>query len=175
MRIIYLIFFSYFFSYNINAQTISVVNIQFLIDNNPIYINFIKDIEIIQKKHTDKFRLQEDELSQILRDIEESKMIISEDEINLRINNYNNKLNEYNIQVERFNLHFQNEIIKTREIILKEIILLLEKYATANNIDLILDSTSYLIASNTLDITEYIKNELIKINLKLEFKDFEKN
>ena len=174
MRFFYLISLFFFFSYNISAQTIAVVNIQFLIDNSPIYINLIKDIEITQKKHTKIFKLKEDELSEILNDIEESKMIVSEDEINLRINNYNNKLNKYNIQVEKFNFHFQNEIIKIREIILKEIILLLEKYATANNIDLILDSTSYLIASNSLDITEMIKDDLKEINLKLEYKDFEK-
>ena len=41
-----------------------------------------------------------------------------------------------------------------------EIVALLEKYAMENQIDLILDSTSYLIASNTLDISETIKNEL---------------
>ena len=44
-----------------------------------------------------------------------------------------------------------------------------------NDIDIILDSTSYLIASNSIDITDYISNELKKINLQLEYKDFEKN
>ena len=43
------------------------------------------------------------------------------------------------------------------------------------SIDLILDSTSYLIASNSLDITNDINNELEKLNLNLEYKDFEKN
>ena len=62
-----------------------------------------------------------------------------------------------------------------RENILKEIIVILQKYATLNNIDLILDSTSYLIASNSLDITEIINEELKKIKLKLEYKNFEKN
>ena len=62
-----------------------------------------------------------------------------------------------------------------RESIFKEIIILLQKYATVNNIDLILDSTSYLIASNSLDITEIINKELQNIELKLEYKNFEKN
>ena len=53
--------------------------------------------------------------------------------------------------------------------------MLLEKYASENNVDLILDSTSYLIASNSLDITEIIKKNLNKLNLKLEFDNFEKN
>ena len=53
--------------------------------------------------------------------------------------------------VDKFNAHFR-EILKIRETLLNEIIILLEKYASDNNIDLILDSTSYLIASNSLDI-----------------------
>ena len=62
-----------------------------------------------------------------------------------------------------------------REFLLKEIIKLLEKYAIENEIDLILDASSYLIASNSLDITEKIKRELQKLDFKLEHKDFEKN
>ena len=60
-----------------------------------------------------------------------------------------------------------------RESVLKEIIILIEKYAIENDIDLILDSNSYLIASNSLDITNLINIELEKINLKLEYKNFE--
>ena len=44
-----------------------------------------------------------------------------------------------------------------------------------SNIDLILDPTSYLIASNSIDITNNIDKELKKINIKLEYKDFENN
>ena len=58
---------------------------------------------------------------------------------------------------------------------MQEIIVLTEKYAKNNDIDLVLDSASYLIASNELNITDFIKKELNNINLKLEFEDFEKN
>ena len=43
-----------------------------------------------------------------------------------------------------------------------------------NSIDLILDSSTYLIASNTLDITDDIQSILEKLNLKLEYQNFEK-
>ena len=52
---------------------------------------------------------------------------------------------------------------------------MLEKYATENNVDLILDSTSYLIASNSLDITSYINSKLQELNFKLEYNNFENN
>ena len=44
-----------------------------------------------------------------------------------------------------------------------------------NDIDLVIDSTSYLIASNEINMTNIIKEELSRITLKLEFKNFEKN
>ena len=132
-------------------------------------------MELSQKDYLDKFKEKENELKKILNDIEESKLILNENEINLKIENYNNQLTTFTILVDDFNLHYQNEIAKIREKILKEIIQLLEKYAIKNKIDLILDSTSYLIASNSIDITENINNDLKKINLTLGYNDFKKN
>ena len=77
--------------------------------------------------------------------------------------------------MDEFNYHYQNQVINIRDIMLKEIIVLLEKYAIQHNIDIVFDSTSYLLASNTLDITNMIENELKNINLKLEYKNFEKD
>tara|TARA_B100000575_G_scaffold254228_1_gene223271 strand:- start:202 stop:735 length:534 start_codon:yes stop_codon:yes gene_type:complete len=176
LKLIYLVLFlsvNLFSNLSI-AQSIVVVNVQDLIDNNKIYQETIKELEINQEKYIKKFEKKEKEIQQILSDIEEAKLILNENEINNQIENYNNKLNNFTILVDNFNLHFQEQIIKIREKVLKEIIYLLENYAIENNIDLILDSTSYLIASNSIDISDYISNELKKINLQLEYKDFEK-
>ena len=177
MKLIYIItfFFINFFSFNIFSQTIAIVNVQFLIDENAIYQKILKDIEINQEKYLKDFNIMENELIIKLNEIEESKLILSEEEINIKIENYNNNLSQFSTLIEEFNIHYENEIIKIREMILKEILKLLEKYALENNVDLILDSTSYLIASNSLDITIDINSELEKLNLNLEYKDFEKN
>ena len=177
MKLIYIIifFFINIFSSNIFSQTIAIVNIQSLIDNNKIYQKTVKDLEINQKKYLNDFEMMENKLTIQLNEIEESKLILSEEEITKQIEDYNNQLSQFNIIIEEFNFHYQNEIIQIREIILREILKLLEKYALENSVDLILDSTSYLIASNSLDITIDINSELEKLNLNLEYKDFEKN
>ena len=72
-------------------------------------------------------------------------------------------------------VHYQIQIINIKEIILKEIFIILEKYAIENQVDLILDSASYLIASNSIDITDSVNEKLKNINLKLEYTNFEKN
>ncbi len=157
------------------AQSIVVVNIQFLIDNNQNYLDILEEIELSQKDYLDEFKDKEIELNKILNDMEESKLILNENEVNLQIENYNNQLTNFTILVDEFNLHYQTQITKIRERVFKEIVQLLEKYAIENKIDLILDATSYLIASNSIDITENINNDLKKINLELEYNDFKKN
>ncbi len=163
------------YSFNVFPKTIAVVNIQSLIDDNNIYQNTLKEIDLSQQKFLKYFDIEENKLKLKLNEIEESKLILNEDEINVQIDNYNNELSKFTILIEEFNFHYQNQIINIREIIFKEIIKLLEKYALEKNVDLILDSTSYLIASNSLDITNDINSELEKLNLNLEYKDFEKN
>ena len=157
------------------AQTIAVINIQSLIDNHVEYYNVIKEIESVQDKYFKNFENKENELKLILKSIDESRLILSETEINNQIYDYNQKLNNFSIEVEKFNSHYQNQIFNLRDSILNEIILLLQEYAIKKNIDLILDSTSYLVAANSIDITEIIEDELNKINIKLEYKNFEKN
>lgn len=177
MRLIhFIIYFIFnFISTIIVAQTIAVVNIQSLIDNNTKYKSIINEINESQKIYLDNFEKKENELTTLLREIEDSKLILNENEINLKISNYNNQLNDFTKLIEDFNSHYQNVIMIIRENVLKEIIILLENYAIDNNVNLVLDSTSYLIASNSLDITNTINEQLSQIELKLEYKNFEKN
>ena len=174
INLLIFVFVIFFYKFSL-AQNIVVIDIQFLIDNNEKYTIKIEEIEKNQQKYLDNFLVQENELSDILKNIEESKLILSQNEISIQIDEYNKKVAEFSSLVEKFNSHYQNEVIMVREFLLKEIIKLLEKYAIENEIDLILDASSYLIASNSLDITEKIKRELQKLDFKLEHKDFEKN
>ena len=177
MKLIYFIIFIHFnfICYQLVAQTIATINVQSLIDNNANYIETKNEIEENQDQYLESFNLKEKELNEILNDIEESKLILSQNEINIRIDNYNNQLTKFTLLIEEFNFHYQNQIISIREQVLRQIIILLENYAIKNKVDLILNSTSYLIASNSIDITEIINKELIKINFILEYENFKKN
>ena len=157
------------------SNNILVMNIDELINTNNIYINIINKIELSQEKISKKFIDKEIEIENNFKEIEESKMLLEQNELNILINNYNLKLEEFKKLVDEFNLHYQDQIINIRKIMLKEIIVLAEKYAKNNDVDLILDSTSYLIASNSINITNIIKERLDNIDLKLEFEPFEYN
>ena len=167
-----IVFIFIIFSFKCYSHNLVVVNVQSLIDNNSNYLKVLKKIEISQKKHLEKFNTKELELQNLLKEIEDSKLILDEIEIKNKIDSYNINLDKFTLEVEKFNLHYQNEIIKIRETIFEEIIVLLQKYAIENNIDLILDSSSYLIASNSINIDDYIEKEMNNLDLNLSFETF---
>ena len=117
MKSIYIIiFFSInFFTLNIFSQTIAVVNIQYLIDENKSYLELLNNIELNQKKYLKKFEIEENQLKIQLKKIEDSKLILNENEINLQIDEYNNQLSEFTVMIENFNSHYQNQIINSPE------------------------------------------------------------
>ena len=62
-----------FFTSSLFAQTIAIVNIENLIDNNKIYLDTLKDIETNQKIYLKSFEDTEKELDKMFKEIEESK------------------------------------------------------------------------------------------------------
>ena len=47
--------------------------------------------------------------------LKNSKLILNENEINIKIDDYNNQLNDFTKLIEDFNSHYQNQIIIIRE------------------------------------------------------------
>ena len=77
MRFIYFIIFLTVnvFSSGVVSQTIAIVDVQSLIDNNEIYIKTVKEIENNQEKYFEKFSKQEKNLEEMFLEIENSKLI----------------------------------------------------------------------------------------------------
>ena len=177
MKNLKLLFFFFFIfnSQNVFSNNIAVIDIEDIINNNKIYLETLENIETSQKIDSTFIKKDEKKLEKLLKEIDQSKLLLNENEINKLVNEYNKKYNDFSLKIKEFNDHFQNQIIEIRKVILQEIIVLSEKYAKKNKIDLVIDSTSYLIASNEINMTNIIKEELSKITLKLEFKNFEKN
>ena len=159
----------------IYASKIGVVNIDILIEKNNSYIEVVKKIEKSQEKYLKDFNQIEIKLQKMLDELESSKLILNEEETNKSIFEYNKELEAFTELIDKFNNHYQNQLLNIKNQILREIIKLLEKYAIDQNIELILDSTSYLIASNALDITDVINTELNKLRIDLNFEEFANN
>ena len=175
MRSLIILFFITIYSTNLFATKIFVIDVEKLINENIYYKKFMEEIEKNQISEKNELNLIEKEIVDLQNEIEQSKLILDQNEINKLIEDYNIKLNKFNILIESYNLHYQNEIINKRKIVLKEIIVLVEKFAKDNNIDIVLDSNNYLVASNAINITEDIELKLENLELKLDLKKFEQN
>ena len=159
----------------IYASKIGVVNIDILIEKNNSYVEVVKNIEKSQEKYLKDFNKIEIKLQNMLDELESSRIILNEEETNKAIFEYNKELASFTELIDKFNDHYQNQLLNIKNQILREIIKLLEKYALDQDIELILDSTSYLIASNALDITDAINTELNKLKIDLNFEEFANN
>ena len=175
MRSLIILFFITIYSTNLFATKIFVIDVEKLINENIYYEKFMEEVEKNQISEKNELNLIEKEIVDLQNEIEQSKLILDQNEINKLIEDYNIKLNKFNILIESYNLHYQNEIINKRKIVLKEIIVLVEKFAKDNNIDIVLDSNNYLVASNSINITEDIELKLKNLELKLDLKKFEQN
>ena len=161
------------FSNNLFANNIRVVDLQYLINENNFVQLLIDKIEKDQITHRQKFAEIEEKLKSELEKIEELKLILESAELDKEIDIYNQNLNKFNLEVNEFNIHYENQLNNLKNTILENLLIILKKYSSDNKIELILDSKSYILASNSINITEIILTDLNKIDLKIRFEKFE--
>jgi len=157
------------FSQSIQSQKIVVINLEYLINNSNQYQEIIKIILKTQKLKKNSFEKEEKTIKSKQNEIENSKLILSKDQFKLKVDEYNKILSNFKDSIDEFNFHYDNQILKIRNQILENIVKLLEKYAIENKIDLIFDNKNYIIASNSIDITDIILKELDTLDLNLKF------
>ena len=167
-----LIVFTIFFvllSQSIQSQKIVVLNLEYIINNSYQYQEIIKKILKDQELKKNYFEKEEKAIKSKQNEIENSKIILSKDEFKLKVDEYNKILSNFKDSIDEFNFHYDNQISKIRNQILEKIVKLLEKYAIENKIDLIFDNKNYIIASNSINITDIILKELDILDLNLQF------
>ena len=156
-------------SQSIQSQKIVVINLEYIINNSNQYQEIIKKILITQELKKNNFEKEEEIIKSKQNEIENSKLILSKDEFKLKVDEYNKTFSNFKDSIDEFNFHYDNQILKIRNKILENIVKLLEKHAIENKIDLIFDNKNYIIASNSINITDIILKELDTLNLNLQF------
>ena len=138
------------------ATKVAVIDINYLI-NNSIHFNEIsKKINNSQIQSKENFQNTEQNLLKIKSELEESKLILSNDEFNLKKEEYYKEVSKFEESVSKFNNHYENEIIKIKNIIFARITELVQDHASKNGIELIIEKNQYLIAADTININEQV-------------------
>ena len=162
----------YIISFETSATNIRVVNLQNLIDNNQDLKKMISDIKKDQLAHTNDFKKNEIKLENELKRINDSKLILDSNQIDNEINKYNQDLREFNIKIENFNSHYELQVNNLKNQILQKVLDLLKKFSNDNEIDLILDSNSYILSNSSIDITNIILEKLNTIKFEINFEKY---
>ena len=133
------------------------------------YNNFLDELSIKKLELQDTLVLKETELEKLKQDIDNAKLIISEDELNIMISNYNNQLKILDQEVKKINLFFSKNIENNKNIIIKQIISYIENISNESNIDIILTEEQYFMSSKKIDISDQIinliNNDIIILNI----------
>ncbi len=162
----------FFFSLNVLATNIRVLDFQHIIDSNTNLILLYDKIDKDQMIHKEKFKNEEIILQSEFEKIEELNLILEPIELEKEIDNYNLKLNIFNDKIEKFNSHYDLQINNLKNNIINLILSELKVYSEENKIDLILDSNNYILSSNSINITNIIKNQVNKITIEFNFEKY---
>jgi Skp family chaperone for outer membrane proteins len=160
------------FRTNASATNIKVLDFQHIIENN-INISILYDkIDKDQIFHKENFKKEELNLKKELERIEKLKLILESAELEKEIEKYNNQLNNFNDKIQKFNLHYEVQINNFKNKIVNIILQILKQYSEENKIDLILDSNNYVLSSNSLNITDIIKDKVNKKSIEINFEKY---
>ena len=171
--------FKYFFLFvfllyplNSYSTNINVLDMNFLMQNSSSLKQLYLQIENDQKVYLLKFKDEESLLEQKLLEINQLKLILSKEELDIEINNYNVLLDKLNFKVKDFNLHYEKQINNQKNKIINIILEILKKYSVENQIDLILDANNYILSNNSINITDLILNNLNNITIETNFEKY---
>ena len=154
------------------STNIKVLDFQHIIENN-INISILYDkIDKDQLFHKENFKKEELNLKNELERIEKLKLILESAELEKEIDNYNNLLNNFNDKIQKFNLHYEVQINNFKNRIVNIILEVLKQYSEDNKIDLVLDSNNYVLSSNSINITDIIKDKVNNKSIEINFEKY---
>ena len=162
--IVFIIFF--IFPLSSYAQNkVAYVDLDYLLTNTNVGKLLFTKLKNNENKLLDEFKQKEKKLKEQENNILLTKNIISEEQLNINIENFQKKVQDYKIlksdQIEKLKSSRNNEILK----LLNSINPLIQKYMDDNSIDILLDKKNIYIANTNYDISDTLI-ELINNKIK---------
>jgi outer membrane protein len=159
LKIIILIFLNFFFFQISIASNIAYIDLNYIINNSNSGKIISDKLEDINIKNLNLLKKEQSSLNNEKTEIEKTKNILSNDELNKKINILNDKLEKFNQKQKVMSAEFKE--LRNNEIanFLKKINPIIETFMIDNKIDLILKKESIYISKTEYDIT----NKLITL------------
>jgi len=156
---LFLIFFLNFFLFNISfANNIAFIDLNFIINNSIIGKKIIEKLESTNNKNLDLLKKEQKLLNDERDEIEKTKNILSQEELNNKILSLNNKLQNFNKKQDSMSKQFQELKQNEMTLLMNKINPIIEKYMIENNIDLMLKKENVYISKTEYDASNKIIN-----------------
>ena len=164
---------SFIFASNVYSTNVVVIDVNSLINNSKHFLEISNKINFSQQEYKNNLKNIEQNLYKKKEELENLKLIVNDEEFNIKKNEYYNEVANFENDVANFNNHYENEIINIKNIIFSKISELIQNYAIENQIDLILDKNQYLLSADKINISEKILLQLNDSIINLEFTEYE--
>ena len=157
-KLIILIFAIVVFSINNSYSENNIYFIDFdkILNNSTLGKKILNELNNINKKNLSNFKIKEDEIKKIDKNISSVKNIISKEELNKKVNELKIKVKNFNDEKNKKN----KELKEKKNILLKqfleEINPIIQDYMDKKSITILLDKRNIFIATSKYDITDDI-------------------
>ena len=161
----FILFFSLLSKNSLSNESIAILDLDGLLEKTNSGKKIISELNLINEQNLKSLKVIESQIKLNRDNINNQKNILSDEQLNEKINELNNEIkqfqNEKNKLVNNFNLQKKKKL----DIFFKKIIPVIENYISENNIKVVIDKKNIFIANKKNNITE----DIVKIiNEKLE-------
>ena len=173
MRYFIIVFILCLYAFNVNSQKIATFQFLLIIENLKVYNDFTDQLNKFKEKKFDELKKEEELLIAKKKDIEESKLLLSEIKYLSKISEFNDQKKIFEKKVIKLNNYLKKNIDINEDKILKEIINIVKKISMENSIDIVLSDEQYFLTSDAIDISGQIYNNLNNLNITLQLSQYE--
>jgi Skp family chaperone for outer membrane proteins len=159
-----LVILNFFLINNSFANNIVFIDLNYIINNSITGKNVINKLEDINNKNLNLLKKEQLLLNKERDDIEKTKNILSQEDLNKKILILNQKLQEFNNKQDLMSGEFKNLRQLEMKNLLDKINPIIEKYMLDNNIDLMLKKENIYISKTDFDVSKKLI-ELINKNI----------
>ena len=152
-----IILFSFFISFNSIALSKTVfIDVDKIINESKKGKKVNEELNSLYKKENEKLMQAKKEIEKKEKDITKQKNILSEEELNKKINELRTIINDHNKKKRTIDTKFRDQKINQTHILVQNLNKILAQYAEENSIDFILQKKNIVIGRSDLDITNQI-------------------
>jgi outer membrane protein len=161
-----LFFFIFFFNFTtVNAnEKIYYIDIDFILNNSKTGKIIIQKLESLNNLNIDALKKNENELKELENEINRVKNIISENELQNKVEKLREKISLFRSDKKKKTQEFKSIRDKELKIFFNNITPIVKKYMEDNSIAMIIEKKNIFIANSKYDITK----DIIKILNNIE-------